>query len=296
MNVAVQINPSPVSPALASRYLAGLNQAFPGWGDQARFDWCFARRSDPCPADLLTAEQDGVAIAGMAVPYREVVCGRTRQLVGIMCGAWTDPAIRRSGCFTALLEASGAVARSRGASLLTGFVRGDRPSLGALGRYCDLVGEAGFVTLPGRRGDKARAAGTPMALELARDIMAAQRVPSDMAGYAYDPSQWWEQMVAPHGAVTARRFDDGMIALIRPDAAGCSILDLVPPAPAVLIANASSLAGEFGTCTFYTCDAAVLGAARSVAARIAPAQTFFKRLGPGQLIDARWFFTDADRM
>lgn len=296
MTFRLQVNRPPFSPALARRYLAGLNQSFPGWGDQAWFDWRYARSDSPCQSDLVVAEQDGNPVAGLSVIYRNVICGGRLHLVGIMSGAWTDPGVRRGGCFTTLLETCGDVARSRGACQMIGWVRGDRPSVGVLGRYCDQILDAGFVTFTARAHGKTGTAGAPIALELARDSLVARRVPGDRIGFAYTPAQWCEQMVAMRLGLVARRFDDGMTVLIQPDSSGCRVVDVAFPSSAALIANARRLADEFGACTFYTCDSALLAAARSEAARIQAGRFYAKLLRPSPLDKAQWIFSDGDRM
>lgn len=104
-------------------YLAALNHCFPGWGDERRFDWCFARALAGRKPDLLVLRDGGDPIAGSAITYRmlELTDG-TRVRAGIMSGSWTLPAARGRGAFTRILHASREIALTRDAPLLLGFV------------------------------------------------------------------------------------------------------------------------------------------------------------------------------
>lgn len=105
-----------------ARYLQALNACFPGWGDRAVFEWCFRREMAGRLPDLLTLWRDGALLAGSAVTYRSIRLPSTEVVrAGIMTGSWTDPAARRSGAFTRMIEESRRLARDAGAVLLLGF-------------------------------------------------------------------------------------------------------------------------------------------------------------------------------
>lgn len=88
-------------------FLGGLNAAFPGWGGDARFSWCFERALAGRPPDLLVARDGGEVVGGSAVTYRALALpDGARVVAGIMTGSWTLPAARGRGVFTRIVEES----------------------------------------------------------------------------------------------------------------------------------------------------------------------------------------------
>jgi hypothetical protein len=95
------------SEADPAEYIAGANEAFGHWGDEALFAWAFRG------GELLFLDDDaGRVIAGSGINYRTLVDGRE---IVIISGAWTAPAGRGVGAFTRLIEATHEVARERDA-------------------------------------------------------------------------------------------------------------------------------------------------------------------------------------
>jgi len=95
------------SEADPAEYIAGANEAFGHWGDEALFAWAFRG------GKLLFLDDDaGRVIAGSGINYRTLVDGRE---IVIISGAWTAQAGRGVGAFTRLIEATHEVARERDA-------------------------------------------------------------------------------------------------------------------------------------------------------------------------------------
>jgi GNAT superfamily N-acetyltransferase len=104
-------------------YLAALNQCFPGWGGQDRYDWCFKRSLGGRAADLLLLADGKEVLAGSGVSYREIgPASGPVATIGIMTGSWTLPAARGRGCFAQIIEESLAACRDRNARYLLAFV------------------------------------------------------------------------------------------------------------------------------------------------------------------------------
>jgi ribosomal protein S18 acetylase RimI-like enzyme len=123
--ITVELNPR----GIRADYLVGLNACFPSWGGDEKFQWALARAFDEQLPDLLVVREEGKAVAGSGVSYRNICVGDARPLrVGIMTGSWTLPEARRRGHFERLIEASRTRTAERGAVLLLAFVTAENPS------------------------------------------------------------------------------------------------------------------------------------------------------------------------
>lgn len=145
-------------------YIAGLQQAFNGWGDDALFRWCFERDSGAGPATFLTGWVDDELVAGSAVVWRQLDLHGERQKIGIMSGSWTLPAARGKGFFSQMIETSLQTCRDEGASRLLAFVtenNGSRRRLEAAGSqmipssYCKTTVTGDATTLVPTAADPA---------------------------------------------------------------------------------------------------------------------------------------------
>lgn len=187
------------------RYLAALNVCFPGWGDRAMFDWCFAREGSWPRADLMTLHADGHVIAGTANTYRRVRLANGQGLtVAIMTGSWTLPEARGRGAFTRLIDESRDRAAARGAGLLLAYVACGNASasrLRAAGAalvptwYCRSA-----VDVPSPLESPApRAAAHPIAEGADRqqwpDNLFAPGAPADLTQFLYTDREWRAQFL-----------------------------------------------------------------------------------------------------
>lgn len=192
-------------------YQAGLESAFPDWPGRAGSRWYFERALSDLPAaNLLTLEEDGRAIAGVALSYRRLGLANGASIAAaILTGAWTESRARGRGAFSRLVEAAEALAPDRGAAVLLAFATRSNGSCRALLRR-------GHAALPTRYWlAKAEAIREPMASRSARvPTRPGQDVRStvlggldDMFGSAGgathfhydDATEWTEQFLArPH--------------------------------------------------------------------------------------------------
>ncbi len=106
------------------RYVAGLDAAFNGWGDDARFRWAFDRACGAGSADLVVlVDESGLWVAGSAVTHRLIgTPAGDRVHAGIMTGSWTLAEARGRGCFTDLIQWSLDVVHRSSVGVLLAFV------------------------------------------------------------------------------------------------------------------------------------------------------------------------------
>jgi GNAT superfamily N-acetyltransferase len=131
-------------------YLEHLNECFPSWGDQSRFEWAFHRDCGAGVADLLLARFDGELIGGTGVNYRRVMHPSGREsTVGIMSGSWVLPAARGKGCFTRMIEAMTECTAQRRGSLLVAYAFASNPSYRAMQRAGLAVIDTSYLRDPG---------------------------------------------------------------------------------------------------------------------------------------------------
>jgi len=151
-------------------YLAGLNAAFPNWGGEARFAWCFERTLGGRAPDLLVLRDDhDRIIAGSAIVYRTLARPNgARSTIGIITASWTLPEARGRGAFGQLTDASIAMWPQ-----LICFVTADNAS---------------------RRGVEARGAlGVPTFY--CRRAKSLPHTRDDGARFIYSPDEWRSQFL-----------------------------------------------------------------------------------------------------
>jgi hypothetical protein len=150
-------------------YLDGLRTAFPGWGDEARFAWCFERALAGRDPDLLLVHDGAATIAGSAITYRMLqLPGGARVRAGIMTGSWTLPSARGRGAFTRVIEESRALSPR-----LLAFVTAENPSRRRLEA-------AGALAIPSF---------------YCRGVRALPEPPRDAVRFVYEPDEWRSQFL-----------------------------------------------------------------------------------------------------
>lgn len=137
------------APGTEQRYLNALNLCFNGWGGAEEFGWYFQRPFAGRVADRFMLLEEGEAIAGSAVSWRELLDanGRERR-IGIMTGSWTLPAARGRGCFTRIIEISRQLCVDCGADWLLAFVTHDNPSRRALEKAGSTMIRTSYLSSP----------------------------------------------------------------------------------------------------------------------------------------------------
>jgi hypothetical protein len=134
------------------RYLAGLNDCFPGWGDRAMYDWCFARTAGgPAPERMVFTDDDNEWVAGTGISFRTMRANGKRWLAGVMTGSWTLPAARGKGLFPAFIQETRRRVAHHGGVAVLGFAgdvqRASTRKLADAGSRCvpstNAIGEAG---------------------------------------------------------------------------------------------------------------------------------------------------------
>lgn len=263
----------PAPDADADTWLAALNVCFPGWGGEARFDWCFRRAVSGRVPDAVFLEEDGRLLAGAGVTYRilELADGR-RVAVAIMTGAWTLPEARGRGAFTRLVAATCEAGAARGAPLFLGFVTESNTSR----RRFEALGAA---MLPSVYTRSAAAPASTATLEDLGEPHAADFLPKPgRARFTYDAEEWRGQFVARPGTVRAVGVRGAFAALVE-DAADMRILavstalrEAAPGEQArafAALARHAALSGRsaFAFATGAGVTGAIAGAGFSVAAR-----------------------------
>ena len=150
-------------------YLAGLHSAFPGWGDERRFAWCFERALAGRTPDLLLLHDGDVTIAGSAVTYRMLQLRDGSQVrTGIMTASWTLPEGRGRGAFSRMIGASRELS-----PLLLAFVTAENASR----RRLDAAGALAVPSFYCRRATS---------LPMRRDRAAR---------FVYEPEEWRSQFL-----------------------------------------------------------------------------------------------------
>lgn len=117
----------PVAATDLDAHLAGLNRSFTDWGSRDRLDWVL-RPFGGQPHDVFAMREEGDLVAGSIVSYRFIASGAQTDLVGIMTGSWTDPAMRGRGLFSGMIDHSASLARDSGAVALLAFVTSENAS------------------------------------------------------------------------------------------------------------------------------------------------------------------------
>jgi GNAT superfamily N-acetyltransferase len=90
------------------------------WGErpgEAELEWFF-ERNPVRPAEVLLAEEDGVAVGSVAVSFQRMSVGGRELEVGTAVRLATDPAFRGRGIFSELMAASEERVRDLGVRLL----------------------------------------------------------------------------------------------------------------------------------------------------------------------------------
>lgn len=178
-------------------YLRGLNECFPGWGGDERFDWCFSRTMAGRLPDLFVIRDGDALVAGSALTYRTLeLTDGSRVRAAIMTGSWTLPAARGRGAFTRLATASLETAHEREASMMLGFVT----AVNASRRALVTLGAGEIPTY------YCRLKGTPTA--------PLPEVAQPSIRFVYSEDEWESQFVARPGG-TERLTGDGWSALIE---------------------------------------------------------------------------------
>lgn len=204
----------------SAAYIDGLNACFPGWGGDARFDWCFRRRAGGPSADLLVATENERLVAGSAVTYRRASRGGVEEPIACMTGSWTLAEARGRGLFRAMMRASLDQARARGCRLLIAFAADGNGSVPALVSASAGIVPAAYLTSPetappGNEGDTAS-----LAIEAVGDACLAGRSASAASHFVYTPAEWHGQMVEHPGRDMhgLRLSNDGAAVVARWDA------------------------------------------------------------------------------
>lgn len=145
----------PVEDSEYGDYLAGLNRSFARWGTRDRLDWVLRPFGDQAHDMFAMRGGDGL-VAGSIVSYRFVGGDAEPELVGIMTGSWTDPALRGRGTFSAVIDHSAVLARRRGAVALLAFVTADNASRRRLEAAGSTMIPTWYISAPAPVGDEWR--------------------------------------------------------------------------------------------------------------------------------------------
>lgn len=277
--------------------LAGLNLCFPGWGDAALFDWLYNRPSDPRRADLLVAEVDGEAVAGLSVVYRWI--GRDdepRELVGGLSGAWTHPDARGHGLFGQLLDRAADTARSRGATATLAFVTGERASLGQLERRSARVVEAGLFTKDSSTSSLNSQSVGVLAPDKAALAFTRRRDRTGQVSIVYDPQSWSAQMVHRTAQSRVVQLGDRAIVVLAHRVDGSMILDALAlePVPGQIAEVACSIAP--GRVTAYETGLESFKQYASMGWARTKARMFLIPLTRSRFLDGDWKLSGGDRI
>jgi hypothetical protein len=279
--------PSPPEPGA---YLRALNRAFPGWGDEAEFDWWFRRRAGDLAPDVLAIGPPDAPMAGMAVVYRRLVDpwgGEHRA--GVICGAWTEPGHRLRGLGLELYAQVRPLAIERGVAALLAFIRNDRVSIAHMQKSSVATLPAWSLAFDGAAAPPPR----PAPPEL-RDWFDAHR---RGGGFRYPGAAFADQarLAAPTTAVV-RAGDDAWAVLDR---------RRERPALSALVAEraldadetAAALAAA-GAAEAYTSDPDVAEAAQARGATAGGATVFVVEspgFAPEAWSSGRWSFQALDK-
>lgn len=277
--------------------LAGLNQCFPGWGNAAQFDWCYRRPSDPRPADILVAQDDGNIVAGLAVVYRQI--GRDNEppeLVGVLSGAWTLREARGQGHFGRLIDRAAEVARERGATTALAFVTGERSSAGQLDRRSARVIETRLFSRHVPENPPLLGEPDEMAPDAAALAFTMRRDRSGQVSFVYDPRSWRDQMVDRAAPSWVVRLGDQAIAVLAQQGQGSIVLDALPCEPeAVSLAELACSLGP-GLVSIYESEPRCFKLYKAKGWTSARARIFLIPLTGSRYLDGDWKILAGDRI
>lgn len=109
-------------PSDHARYLEGLNECFPGWGNEKMYAWCFARlATGPAPERFVFTNEVGDWVAGTAISFRTIRANGKRWISGVMTGSWTLPAARGKGLFPQFIQETRKRVAHHGGVAVLGF-------------------------------------------------------------------------------------------------------------------------------------------------------------------------------
>lgn len=204
-------------------FLDGLNECFPGWGDQVRYTWYFEPREPHPSPDVLVLKEGNQIVAGTGLTYRRLLSPTNRPLrAAILTGSWTLPAWRGRGLFARVVAESRQQALSKGQDVLLAFVREDNPSRRVLEREGALLAPTFYF-----RADAASEEDTPPERVFAVDPNAAlmedlwQRVARSgetRFRFHYETvTAFASQFIHRHSATLLLRDEAGHLAIVQDD-------------------------------------------------------------------------------
>ena len=300
----VHINPA----GWDARYLACLNQAFPGWGDQRRFDWCFRRRLDLHRPDLMMLTVDDQPAAGSAVTYRTLMTAQGPQEVGIMTGSWTLPAYRRTGLFARIIDESAELARQAGCGRLMAFVTAGNASRRVLEAAGARMDAAHYIAAPAAVAANHASADLtrqPLTDDLAHHLFElASRVKDERARFCYqDAEEFSGQVLHRPNGVEVWRDAEGQFFVFEQTAGTISLIYAFPHDTASgwesnTMRQAAGHAGDQACALFhYTASDPVAVAARSAGFETPPGYIVTLELtSPPHALPEDWLVWNGDRM
>lgn len=127
--------------------LSYLNRCFDGGWDENLYRWYLARPFNGRTPDRIIIRNDGEAIAGSVINYRQLLAADgTIRDIGIASGSWTLPEARGQGLFTRMMQASVSRAGDRACEYFLAFVTADNASRNALERCGAAMIPASYIS------------------------------------------------------------------------------------------------------------------------------------------------------
>jgi hypothetical protein len=218
-----EINPAWLD---GERYVAFLNDVFPGQWSRAAYEWYAARTFNHRASDILVRARGQRILSGMALCYRQVRAGGEAPLeVCVISAAGTLPGEQRHGHYAELLLAALERCRDRACTAVLGFVTSQNGSGRGLIRlgarpvpsfYIASAGRPRVQSGPPRLQRKAQVRALLPALEQQRQWDEGRRQADAVGHFHYEHREDWSKqfLERPHAVQILRLSHDSM-ALIE---------------------------------------------------------------------------------